>query len=165
MYYCIIDFETTGLDARECQIIEVAALTTDLETDCSQINFFVRLKKPQDGLPDTIKNLTGITEADLQEGIPEKEAIEILRNFIGDSVVVAHHAPFDLSFLHFVEGESIDPKEFICTRVLAKLLEPDQSAKLKDVCERHGISTEGHHRAMKDVYMTKGVLKKLLPIA
>lgn len=168
-YYVIIDFETTGLDYKYEQVTEVGALKTDSDLNpIATFHTYVKLEKHR-MLTNFIKHLTGLTEEFLEaNGIPEKEALLKLWDFIYkgnnglEPIVVAHHAPFDFSFL---SKYHLYPREFICTRVLAKLVEPDKSASLKDVAERHGISTEGHHSAMADIEMTRQILAKLMPIA
>ncbi len=159
--YVIIDFETTGLDAKKHQVIEVAALKTDLERDFGMINYFCRLHKDKE-LPTFIRDYTGITKEDLKGGLPEYRGLDLLTEFIDhDDIVVAHHIPFDLSFLfHRCWWEA---KNFICTRVLSRMVDPTKSASLGDVTKRYGIQLTNHHRAMYDVYATKEVLKILMP--
>lgn len=161
----MFDFETTGLNnpVGTDQIIEVAALRTDLERDYGAIQMFVRLDEGRT-LSDFIKTMTGLTEGDLQYGLNEWKAVEVLRSFIGNTTAVAHHYPFDASFL-WNAYPIPDPKKFICTRVLVKLVEPDKSASMKDVAERLGIDNSGHHQAGNDVRVTKEILKHYLPLA
>jgi DNA polymerase-3 subunit epsilon len=163
--YTIIDFETTGLNSPtgSDQVIEVAALRTDLENDYGAIQMLVKLK---DGrlLSDFIKNLTGLTEADLEHGIGEWKAIELLRSFGYDTTFVAHHYPFDASFLDKAYPTP-DPEDFICTRVLVKLVEPNENASLKNVAARIGYDLTGHHQAGNDVRACKAILKHYMPLA
>lgn len=166
--YVIIDFETTGLDYKVEQVIEIGALRIDANFNpIDSFHTYVKLEKDKE-LTDFIKALTGLSEDWLNEvGVPEKQAMLALWDYIYygeklEPIIVAHHAPFDFSFL---SKYHLYPREFICTRVLSRLVEPDKSASLVNVAERHGISTEGHHSAMADIEMTRQVLAKLLPIA
>ncbi|QNR70399.1 3'-5' exonuclease (plasmid) [Paenibacillus peoriae] len=162
--YTIFDFETSGLNKNhEDQIIEIAALRTDLERDFGAIHLSVQLEEDRE-LSDFIKNLTGLQEADLEHGLSEWKAVEILRSFMYDTIAVAHHYPFDSSFLKEAVPMD-DPRNFICTRVLVKVCEPEASASLKDVALRIGYDLTGHHRAGNDVRCTKEILKRYLPIA
>jgi len=163
--YTIFDFETTGLNKTpgDDQVIEIAALRTDLERDYGAIHLSVQLEKGRE-MSDFIKNLTGLQEADLEYGLSEWKAVEILRSFMFGTIAVAHHYPFDSSFLKQAVPMD-DPTDFICTRVLVKVCEPEASASLKDVAARIGYDLTGHHRAGNDVRCTKEVLKRYLPIA
>lgn len=159
--YTFIDLETTGLDYETEQIIEIAAVSTDLDREYGRMQMFVRLEKGRE-LPEFITNLTGITTEDLKGGnIPEPAAYS-LGQFAAGTTVVTHNTPFDLAFLSKL---GMEPQSFVCTRALAKLVEPTESASLAAVCARHGIDLTGHHRAMNDVLATIEVFRKLAPIA
>ncbi|MGE7271393.1 3'-5' exonuclease [Brevibacillus panacihumi] len=159
--YTFIDLETTGLDYETEQIIEIAAVRTDLEREYGRLQVFVRLDEGR-GLSEEISKLTGIMADDLTGGYEPARAAFALDEFIADTVPVAHNASFDLSFLQWWMRE---PESFVCTRALAKLVEPTESASLANVCARHGIDLTGHHRAMNDVLATIEVFRKLAPIA
>ncbi|EMT54752.1 exonuclease RNase T and DNA polymerase III [Brevibacillus borstelensis AK1] len=160
--YTFIDLETTGLDYEKEQIIEIAAVKTDLEREYGRFQTFVHLNAGRT-LSEEITKLTGITTDDLIGGIHPHDMSVALDFFAGtESTFVAHNAPFDLAFLAGLETE---PRRFVCTRALAKLVEPTESPSLKDVCARHGIDLTGHHRAMNDVLATIEVFRKLAPIA
>lgn len=147
--FVVIDFETTGLDYKTEQVIEVAALKTDGEREIGRLHTFVSIGDRD--LPEFITQLTGITEFDLDGGCHEEDALAALSFFIGDSTVIAQNAPFDFAFLG---NYDIWPENFVCTRALSRLVEPNESPSLKNVCERHGIELNGHHRAMNDVEAT-----------
>jgi len=157
--YVVLDLETTGLDYKTEQITEIGAIKID--ENFNEIDRFHTLVALEEGreLPEFITKLTGITTEDLIGQPSEERALEELANFIGDSIVVAQNAPFDLSF---ISRGGIQPKEFICTRALVRYVEPELSASLKDVTKRNGISLEGHHRALNDVEATIEVLKTYL---
>lgn len=154
--YTFIDLETTGLDYKTDQIIEVATIRVDKNlNEIDRKQTFVALEGNRK-LPEFITQLTGITEDDLKSDWTEQMVLTDLAYYIGDSIVVSHFAPFDLSFLY---RGGIIPKRFICTRALVTLLEPEKSPSLKDVCERIGVDLRGHHRAMNDVEATLSVFK------
>ncbi|WP_188069009.1 PolC-type DNA polymerase III [Brevibacillus brevis] len=160
--YTFIDLETTGLDYEAEQIIEIAAVRTDLEREYGRLQMYVELCGGR-VLPAFISELTGIAPEDLSHGIHPFDAVATLDYFAGPhSVIVAHNAPFDFSFLAINE---LSAESFVCTRALAKLVEPTESASLASVCARHGIDLTGHHRAMNDVLATIEVFRKLAPIA
>lgn len=149
--YVFLDLETTGLDYQTEQITEIGAIKVDDNLD--EIDRFHTMVALEEGreLPEFITKLTGITADDLIGAPSEANALAELAHFIGDSIVVAQNAPFDLSF---ISRGGIYPDTFICTRALVQYIEPELSASLKDVCERNGIDLNGHHRALNDVEAT-----------
>lgn len=158
--FTIIDFETTGLDAKEEQVIEVGAMKLDSKfREVGRINFLVQLEKGRK-LKPFITELTGITEADLVNGVSsERAALGILRSFIGKDVIVAQFASFDLSYLW--RDEEMD-NPFICTRSMSHALDPKEKASLVNLVERYGVKTGEAHRAMSDVEMTAEVFQKMV---
>lgn len=157
--YVVLDLETTGLDYKTEQIIEIGAIKIDAYyNEIDRFHTMVALEGGRE-LSEFITNLTGITAEDLIGAPSEAEAMKQLAEFIGGSVVVAQNAPFDLSF---ISRGGIEPRDFICTRALARYIEPELSASLKDVTKRNSIELDGHHRALNDVEATIAVLKTYL---
>lgn len=157
MAYTVLDFETTGLDYLQEQVIEIGAIKLDVNfNEIGRLHTMVRLTEGRE-LKPFITKLTGITEQDLTDGVSEVTGLNMLKDFIGESVVVAQHAPFDLSFL----AMAVEPETFIDTRSLSRLLHPDEKAGLKDLCARYGIELE-HHRSISDVKATIEVFKILM---
>ncbi|MBG9736460.1 PolC-type DNA polymerase III [Paenibacillus alvei] len=158
--YTVIDLETTGLDHETDHITEIAAIRTDGTRVIGRFHTFVSLPNGVK-VPPEITELTGIKTEDLDGASTEWDALLALEAFTYGTTVVAHNVPFDLAFVSRV----FTPERFVCTRALSKLVEPKESASLKDVCARHGIKLNGQHRAMNDVEATVKVLGKLREIA
>jgi len=155
--YIVFDFETTGLEANKEQVIEIAS--AKLDENLEPIETYSTLVRLNEGrtLPQFIRQLTGITAEELEEkGIPEKHAMKQLKEFIGDNIVVAQFASFDLSFL----AKVLIPEKFICTRSMARLLRPEEYASLSNLIKIYGIENLDPHRAYADVEATIEVFKK-----
>lgn len=174
---CLIDFETTGLNPQIDRAIEVAAIRID-ETGRKDIGVVIR-PNPVPELDPKITELTGITQADLEAGVPSFKVFNRLREMVDRAVIIGHNVPFDIGFLQ-VEFHRHDHKlwagDFICTRALATFLgkgmpginarkEPYTSYKLADVCKALGFELEGAHRAMNDLEATEQALLALYPRA
>lgn len=155
--FTFIDFETTGLDHEKEQVIEIAAIRTDLEQEYGRYHMLVQLQEGKK-LSDFAYKY-GFTEELLEGGAPEVAAMMGLAGFIGNSTVVAHYAPFDFAFLNKYH---LQPSFFLCTRSIERLLHPTESASLAPTTERYGIKLEGAHRAMNDLEATVQVLKAQL---
>jgi DNA polymerase III subunit epsilon len=157
MNYVVIDFETTGLDYTKEQITEVALIKYDRNfEEIGSFNTIVKLEKGHE-LSAFIKELTGLTEEYLENGMREKDVMYMVNDFIDEeTIVVAQYAPFDLAFL---SKYNIVPKRFICTKSLTSQVEPTVSSSLKPTCERLGIPLENAHRAFVDVRATAELLQ------
>ncbi|MFG3611458.1 3'-5' exonuclease [Rummeliibacillus stabekisii] len=154
--YTVIDFETTGLDASSCQVIQVGAVKLDSNfNEVGRLKINVALRKGTE-LPEKITELTGITEKDLAEGLPEYLAHMILDMFIDEDVVVAQFASFDLSFMPLR-----DCYDFICTKSVFNVLHPYEKASLTNIVDYYGLEHLEHHTALDDADMTAKVLKEL----
>ncbi len=113
--YVAIDTETTGLDTKLCDIIEVAAIRY---VGGSEVDRFSSLVKPR-SLPidGFIEELTGITSDELEHAPIPAEVMPMLLEFIGTSPMVGHNVCFDADFignalrslgLPALQGELID---------------------------------------------------------
>ncbi|MHA7962837.1 3'-5' exonuclease [Paenibacillus sp. CAU 1782] len=164
--FTVIDIETTGLDHVTDHITEIAAIRFVIEDDGSvrEIGRFQTFVALPDGatIPDEVAQLTGIRPEDLVDAPNIFRVLTALWYFAVGTTWVAHNAPFDFSFIAKVY---MNPANFVCTRALASLTEPAESASLAAVCSRHGIALTGHHRAMNDAAATVQVFAKLRKIA
>lgn len=152
--YTVIDIETTGLDHETDQIIEIAAVKYREDgTEIGRFHTLVALYSRSD-VPQNIAELTGITTEDLDGVTSAYAAIHALEHFVCDTTIIAHNAPFDLAFLSEWNLRHVKYAGFICTRALSRIAEPEESPSLANVCARHGIELNGHHRAMNDAEAT-----------
>jgi len=163
--YVVFDIETTGLQKETNQVIEIGAVKIKNK---KKIDSFSALIDPKVKLPPKIIELTGITD-DMLEGQPEeKEVIPKFLEFIGDSVLVAHNANFDVGFIR-VAAKRVSKKEITNTVLdtveLSRTLFPELSRhKLNVVAEHLGISLENHHRAVDDAEATSEIFLKCIEL-
>ncbi|WP_372661486.1 PolC-type DNA polymerase III [Cohnella sp.] len=156
----VLDFETSGLDPTRDRVIEMAAIRCYGGEIVSQFNTLVRF----DGvLPAKITEITGITSDELVNGMDEETAFRILNRIIGDSIIVAHNAMFDLSFLHNallrLANRSFT-NSFLDTLTICRNRHP-YPHNLKDMCSRYLIELEGAHRSLNDVYACWKLIEKM----
>lgn len=165
--YVVLDFETTGLDESQDDIIEIGALLVERGRVSESMQCFVRCDRP---LPQKIEQLTGISERDLlEEGVALNKAIEMLRVFAEDLPFVCHNAAFEAGFLsHACEKVGFEPFEnrMIDTVDLARRLLPDMSDyKLGAIAEYFEVPCPIRHRAAADCETTYGIYTKLIKLA
>lgn len=94
--YVVFDLETTGLSSRTEQIIEIGAVKAVHGIIIDRFQTFVN---PERKLPSNIINLTNINDNMLKDAPKIDEALQRFLEFIGDAVLVAHNAVFDIAFL------------------------------------------------------------------
>ncbi len=94
--FVALDLETTGIEPKNDEIIEVAAVRFVAGEPAGE---FARLVCPEGVIPTRVKRLTGLDDLALA-GAPALELVlpELL-DFIGGDPLVAHNAAFDRSFL------------------------------------------------------------------
>ena len=95
----ILDLETTGLDSKKDQIIEIGLLSfiTDADTEPSVIDTYSSLEDPQVEISPEVTKITGITNAILRG---RKINWAFVRDVLSRaSVVIAHNAAFDRAFI------------------------------------------------------------------
>jgi DNA polymerase-3 subunit epsilon len=157
--FIVIDTETTGLDPEYDELIEVCAVKVIAG---QEVDRFESLIKPSQEISSFITELTGISNDMLRDAPLPKKVIPELKNFIGNDILVAHNAHFDINFLydnfdnHLNETFSND---FICTMRLSRRIYPKfKNHKLKTICENLLINLPTH-RALEDVISTWEVYK------
>ncbi len=161
--YVVVDLETTGLRPQGNGITEICCLRV---AGGRVADRFATLVNPGRPIPAFIQAMTGITDAMVRGAPAFGEIVPSLLDFLGDSVLVAHNAPFDLSFLNYglyVNGHRSLHNPVLDTRRLARRLVPDlQSGSLDAVAQHLGVPIEGRHRASGDAEATVEVLLRLL---
>lgn len=162
--YVVVDLETTGLDPEKDEIIEIGSLKI---ANGNVVDEFHALIRPSFGLPEEIKNLTGITSDDFEkDGMELSDAIDSMLFFMGSLPLVMHNADFDMSFIDAaLERLDIDEldNECIDTLSLARKRMPHlTSYRLEDLAQALGLPSNGMHRAINDCRVTQGLLEVLV---
>jgi DNA polymerase-3 subunit alpha (Gram-positive type) len=161
--YVVFDVETTGLSAVYNSIIELAAVKIK---NGQVIDKFESFSNPHHALSATTINLTGITD-DMVKNAPEiEDVIKRFHDWIGDSILVAHNASFDMGFLYVGYKKcglekTIHP--VIDTLELSRFLHPEmKNHRLNTMAKKFNIDLTQHHRAIYDAEATGDLLLNLL---
>lgn len=160
--YIVFDLETTGFSAIKDKIIEIGAVKVVNGKIVDRFSTFVNPRRP---IPFEITKLTSITD-EMVMGSPDIEVVlpEFLE-FVGDGVLVAHNAGFDVGFIEQnCRYQDITPHfVYVDTVALARVLLPALSRyKLNTVAKALGISLENHHRAVDDAAATAEIFIKFV---
>lgn len=162
--YVVVDVETTGLDPKDDQIIEIAGLKI---VDGDEVGSFQRLVIPDKELSCEIERLTGLTDARLRkEGEELSAVLKGFLDFTGLMPVMAHNASFDCEFIQ-VACEECDLDDFdnecIDTLDLArKKLPRAPGYRLTELAAKFAIDDGGAHRALTDCRITRQLFLKLI---
>ncbi|HLR63865.1 MAG TPA: PolC-type DNA polymerase III [Pseudogracilibacillus sp.] len=163
--YVVFDVETTGLSPVYDTIIELAGVKM---YQGEIIDRFERFANPHQALSDTIIRITGITDDMLVDAPEVGDVLEEFHEWVGDSVLVAHNATFDIGFLN--QGyEKIDyPKvanSVIDTLELARFVFPQMgNHRLNTLCKHLNVELVQHHRAVYDAEATSYMFWKLIEL-
>ena len=160
--YIVFDIETTGFSAIRDKIIEIGAVKVVNGEIVDRFSTFVNPQRP---IPFEITNLTSITDEMVLEADPIENVLPQFLEFVGDGVLVAHNASFDVGFIEQnCRYQEIEYRfTYVDTVAMARVLLPTLSKyKLNLVAKTLGISLENHHRAVDDAGATAEIFVKFV---
>jgi len=150
--FVVVDLETTGASPKKgAAITEIGAVKVKGGEIIGEFKSFVNPLSP---IPEYITAMTGINDLMLAHAPVIDEIFPTFLEFAGshnESVLVAHNAPFDLSFLKSAAKE-LDyewPKYNV------------RDCKLGTLAQFFGTKTEPNHRALDDAKATTEILHGL----
>ena len=160
--YCVLDLETTGFSFRTEKITEIGIMKIKNGEVLDEFSCFVNPEKP---IPQRVVEVTNITDDMVKDAETIEQVFPKMLDFIGDSILVAHNADFDIGFLKYNAkelGYTLD-NTYLDTLRLSKELFPDfKKYKLGIIAENLGIKVEVAHRALDDVDTTVKVFNVMI---
>ena len=167
MKYLIFDLETTGLDYRLDEIIEIGYILLEKKDDkiikIKEENILIKQSKP---LPDVIVKLTNITDEILEkDGISKLDAYKkIISVYEDDMLLIAYNLQFDIKFFNeFIKSFNNDftiKNPILDVMAVYKDFYP-YPHKLKDAILNLNIEGINSHRALDDANATYNLLHHL----
>ncbi len=162
--YVVFDLETTGAKTPPCRITEIGAYRVKNGKIADE---FHTLVNPETPIPIFISQLTGISDAMIKNEPKFREIADEFLEFIGDSVLVAHNAHFDIRFLNHeisrIHGNYRVGNPHLCTVQLSRKLLPHiENHRLNTVAEYYSVALLNHHRASDDARATAHIFINLL---
>lgn len=172
--FVVFDTETTGLNRKKDKVISIAGVSLVNMAIQVEDSFEILVQNSSSGTSESIV-IHRILKKELQDGLTEKEALRQFLNFIGNSVMVAHFAEFDMGIMsqmlknHFgmpLLNPSIDTirlAQRLESHHWATMAHPDpKSFSLDCLCEKHKIEINGRHTAAGDALATARLFQILL---
>ena len=150
-----LDTETTGLSfASGDRIVEIGCVEIiDKEITGRDLHLYVN---PGRELSAQATEISGLTYEFLKDYKKFDEIADEFLDFMGDSRLIIHNAPFDLGFLNFELQQAgkrlLNTHDVIDTLVMAKEKFPGSPATLDALCRRFSVdsSARSKHGALID---------------
>jgi DNA polymerase III subunit epsilon len=161
-----IDVETTGLDPRVDEIIEIALIKTTcnpLRRELSSIlQRYTALREPSVPISLEASKVNGLTLNDL---MGKHFDMELLQNIIaGADAFVAHNASFDRGFFEMLFPEVNRKKWFCSMKNIDWKGWGFPSCGLQSLLRHHHIFPERAHRAESDIVSLYRLLQEPNPL-
>ena len=176
----VLDTETTGLDPESGdRIVEIGAV--ELWNHVATGETYHVYINPERSIPEDAFGIHGIGP-DLLESPrpPEKGEVTLkdkpvfakvgrgFREFVGDSKLIIHNAPFDMKFLNaelgWMDASPIPMKQVIDTLEISRKRFPGSPGSLDALCRRFGIDNSNRllHGALLDSEILAEVYLELI---
>ena len=95
--FAVIDFETTGLDAQNDRVLEMAIVAFDAGQITAAKSWLIN---PQMPVPEESRKVHGITDEELSTAPTFAQLADEIFASLGGRIPVAYNADFDRRFLH-----------------------------------------------------------------
>ncbi|WP_150451453.1 3'-5' exonuclease [Arenibacter lacus] len=160
--FVVLDTETTGFDYIHDRILSIGALT--LQNQSILVSEGLELYLEQEHYnTDSIK-IHGILKSENIYRISEEEAMQQLLGYLGNAVIIAHHAVFDMNMINKALERMGLPKLknlvmdtsnlYKSTLLTSNLIKKKEHYSLDELAEKFDISRKDRHTAMGDAYIT-----------
>tara|TARA_B100000900_G_scaffold64529_1_gene49829 strand:+ start:632 stop:1279 length:648 start_codon:yes stop_codon:yes gene_type:complete len=167
MRYVVLDTETTGLDPDDGhKIIEIGCVEI-LNRNVTN-NTFHKYINPEREIDLEASKVHGLTLSKLKEKPIFKEILNDFLEYISDSPLIIHNAPFDIGFLqkeysYIQDTSSFIDNEIIDSLKLARRISPGKRNTLDALCDRYSIDNSDRtlHGALLDARLLAFVYLKM----
>lgn len=168
--FVVLDTETTGFDYINDRILCIGALV--LQNNIIAIHDSFEVYVEQDHYDKSTAQIHGILKDFVIKRPSELEALEQFLVFLGDSIIIAHHANFDITMINRALERNGLPEltnKALDTGVLYKrtlikshLFERKDHYTLDDLADKFDISKKDRHTALGDAYITAIAFLKII---
>lgn len=160
--YVVVDVETTGLSPQSGRIVELAMVT--LDSRARVVNEYTTRINPEGPVGAT--HIHGITDRDVKNAPKFADVLPDIMQTMRGAAVVAHNAPFDMSFMHAEfdrAGWRLPDLPAICTLQASHYYSPGVPRRtLSECCRLSGVSLRHAHSALGDARATAALLARFL---
>ena len=168
--FVVLDTETTGFDYTNDRILCIGALVLQNNIISVQDSFEVYVE--QDHYDESTAQIHGILKDFVVKRPSELEALQQFLAYLGDSIIIAHHANFDITMINRALERNGLPElknKALDTGILYKktlikshLFERKDHYTLDDLADKFDISKKDRHTALGDAYITAIAFLKII---
>ena len=167
MRYVVLDTETTGLDPDDGhKIIEIGCI--EINNRKVTDNTFHKYINPLREIDIEASKVHGMTASSLRDKPIFNDIYDEFLEYIADSPLIIHNAPFDIGFLkkefgYLKRKDNFINNEIIDSLKLARKISPGKRNTLDALCERYSVdnSDRNIHGALLDARLLAYVYLKL----
>ncbi|MDR1609664.1 MAG: DNA polymerase III subunit epsilon [Holosporales bacterium] len=138
-----LDTETTGLSTADGDRITEIGCVEIIDKKITNNTYHVYIN-PEREVSREATDISGLTFDFLKQFRTFKDEYQGFLDFISDSRLVIHNAPFDIGFLNYelslVGANPIDPENVVDTLVMAKAKYPGSPATLDALCRKFSVN-------------------------
>ena len=147
------------------RVIEIGAVIVDSRAAAQEFHMLVN---PGRRISFQAIEIHGITNEMLFNEPDPEEAFPMFQKFIGDGILIAHNAEFDMRFLRheFARLGLVLNNQYHCTMKMCRKRYPGLSNHRLETVYRHvvrgGLVTQQTHRALDDARMVARVWMEMM---
>lgn len=162
----VFDTETTGLNPLTGdRVVEIGCV--ELINHIPTGKHFHKYLNPERAMAEEAFRVHGLSDEFLRDKPRFAEIADELAEFFGDATLIAHNAPFDMSFLNFELEKLKRPtltNDVIDTVMLARERHPGARVSLDALCKHYGIDNSKRtlHGALLDSEILADVYLELI---
>jgi len=168
--FVVLDTETTGFDYENDRMLCIGALVLQNGIINIQDSFEIYLE--QDHYDKSTAQIHGILKDLLVKRPTELEALQQFLDFLGDSIIIAHHTIFDVTMINkalernglpHLTNKTLDTAYlYKKTLIQSHLFERKDHYTLDDLADKFDISKKDRHTALGDAYITAIAFLKIV---
>ncbi|WP_417886711.1 PolC-type DNA polymerase III [Zunongwangia sp.] len=168
--FVVFDTETTGFDQHKDRILSIGCVKIKKKRINVAESFEVYLDQEAFN-PDTVE-IHGLIHHERFQTISEERAIRLFLKYIKNSVLVAHHAGFDVNMVNAALKRNNLPKLknkvldtgvlYRKTRLVTNFIDPNKNYTLDELAIAYNIDLKDRHTAIGDAFITAIAFLKTL---
>lgn len=168
--FVVLDTETTGFDYEKDRILCIGAIVLQNNSISIQDSFEVYIE--QDHYNQSTAQIHGILKDFILNHPKESDALQQFLNFLGDSIIIAHHTKFDVTMINKalerngfsnLKNKTLDTNDLYKKSLIkSPLLDRKENYSLDDLAEKFDISTKDRHTALGDALITAIAFLKII---
>lgn len=170
--FVVLDTETTGLDPERDRMLSIGAVR--VHGGRILVKEALELYLQQEHFNRKSVPIHGILREGTHPRIAEAEALRLLTDYTGDSLIVGHHINFDIAILQRgLYRQGMQPLRNTCldtgllyqnTLLKTPLLRKKEFYSLDDLARRFDLPRTDRHTALGDAYLTAMALLHILDL-